>query len=84
MAGSCEEEINFRLKQVDPGETLNPLSNGLDIYRERDSKRIPRIVPITPTLAPVTKKIRRIMPRVAPMVRRIAIPSFIVHEHDLA
>ena len=33
----------------------------------------PSSVPVTPTLAPDRKKMRMIMPRVAPMVRRIAM-----------
>ena len=49
------------------------MADGLDVAGERDPSRSPASVPTTPMAAPLMKKIRMIAPRVAPMVRRIAM-----------
>ncbi len=44
------------------------------MLRETSSPRArPATVPTTPILAPLSRKMRMIMPRVAPMVRRMAM-----------
>ncbi len=45
----------------------------------------PSSVPVTPMLAPAIRNTRITAPRVAPMVRRMAMsPRLVLHQHDQA
>ena len=58
----------------------------LDIEADDEAEqRSPPACPTTPIAAPVMRKMRMIAPRVAPMVRRIAMSrALVLHQHDQA
>ncbi len=66
-----------------PGEE-GPDRLGIDRDEEPETPG-PANVPATPMAVPVIEKMRMIEPRVAPMVRRIAMSlALVLHQHDEA
>ena len=73
-AGYPGKEIDLGREQIDPDDILHELADRFDVSGKGDAQvPSPARVPTTPMLAPDSMKMRRIMPREAPIVRRIAM-----------
>ena len=72
--GQLRQEIELGREQIGAGEPGADLADRLDVDGdERAPSARPTSVPTTPIAAPVMRKMRMIAPRVAPIVRRMAM-----------
>jgi hypothetical protein len=73
--GHVAEEAHRRVPEIGAGQPVQRRGDRFDVARKGDAEAKPRKVPKTPIAAPVIRKTRRTVPRVAPIVRMIAMSA---------